>query len=51
MEQIGSCLFNVGVECGKKECSKCGFNPKNEKLRKDRIRRVLLFRKKYVKLR
>lgn len=32
-----SCYFSDDVQCNGGECSKCGWNPKNEKLRKERL--------------
>ena len=31
------CPHNVGVECGKKDCAACGWNPEVSKARMDRI--------------
>lgn len=35
------CVFNIGIDCtsgSSSQCSKCGWNPKVEKERKDKLR-------------
>lgn len=35
----GNCRYNIGIECDNRSmCDKCGWNPKVEKERKEKLR-------------
>ena len=38
----GACYYNIMIDCPKHDrCDKCGWNPENDKARKDRAREKL----------
>lgn len=38
MNKIGSCKYNVHIECERQVCNKCGWNPDVEEKRKQKVK-------------